>query len=231
MPELIEALEGREEMRHATRRPMAVQVGLTVPGGLPRTYLTHDVGPRGLFLRTHEPLKVGTKVHLVFALPRCAMCSVEGEVAWTTRERPAGDKIGMGIRFTHVHNLEGEILRGFFGLDRTSGRRVLVIEDDPTLRSRLAAGYRREGLEVVEAPWKEGEALLGNAHALAVVGVDLPGWYERVKAARRGAKAPVVALLSGKGVWEEWIGKDTLFCLAKPADPSRVVQMSLCLVK
>jgi type IV pilus assembly protein PilZ len=64
-----------------------------------------NISAMGIFVRTNEPLAVGTSVTLRFAPPHASEPFVlGGEVAWVNRVRPRSDNPnpGMGIRFVSL---------------------------------------------------------------------------------------------------------------------------------
>jgi type IV pilus assembly protein PilZ len=60
-----------------------------------------NISQMGIFVRTTEPLAIGTKMNLAFAPPGHEPFALEGAVAWVNPVRPGGDNPnpGMGIRF------------------------------------------------------------------------------------------------------------------------------------
>src|ERR1700675_2572913 len=85
----------------------------------------------------------------------------------------------------------------------TIGRKILVVEDDRTLRQALTFNLTREGYDVITAA--EGETALGMARAqrldLVLLDVMLPGMsgVEVLRALRsEGISTPVI-VLSAKG--------------------------------
>jgi type IV pilus assembly protein PilZ len=63
-----------------------------------------NISEMGIFVRTTEPLKVGTKLRLAFAPPGVDSFKLEGCVAWINPLRANGDNPnpGMGIRFVEL---------------------------------------------------------------------------------------------------------------------------------
>jgi len=63
-----------------------------------------NISAMGIFVRTTEPLKVGTPVMLAFAPPGHEPFKLSGHVAWINRVRESGDNPnpGMGVRFTEL---------------------------------------------------------------------------------------------------------------------------------
>lgn len=60
-----------------------------------------NISELGIFVRTIEPLSIGTKLLLRFAPPGCPPFSLCGQVQWINPLRALGDNPnpGMGIRF------------------------------------------------------------------------------------------------------------------------------------
>ena len=71
-----------------------------------------NISEMGIFVRTTEPLRVGTRLRLCFAPPGAASFKLEGAVAWVNRVRENGDNPnpGMGVRFSNLQPEERERL-------------------------------------------------------------------------------------------------------------------------
>ena len=71
-----------------------------------------NISAMGIFVRTTEPLKPGTRLVLTFAPPGAESFKLEGTVAWVNKVRPDGDNLnpGMGIRFINLKPEERERL-------------------------------------------------------------------------------------------------------------------------
>lgn len=71
-----------------------------------------NISEMGIFVRTTDPLKVGTKLRLAFAPPGAEPFKLEGAVAWINPLRDDGDNPnpGMGIRFVNLQPDERERL-------------------------------------------------------------------------------------------------------------------------
>jgi type IV pilus assembly protein PilZ len=71
-----------------------------------------NISAMGIFVRTTEPLKPGTRLLLNFAPPGSESFKLEGTVAWVNPLRPDGDNPnpGMGIRFINLKPEERERL-------------------------------------------------------------------------------------------------------------------------
>jgi len=63
-----------------------------------------NISAMGIFIRTDEPLPVGTPMDLAFAPPGHSPFRLHGRVAWVNPLRPNGDNPnpGMGVRFTEL---------------------------------------------------------------------------------------------------------------------------------
>lgn len=63
-----------------------------------------NISAMGIFVRTTEPLRPGTRLLLSFAPPGAESFKLEGTVAWINSVRPDGDNPnpGMGIRFINL---------------------------------------------------------------------------------------------------------------------------------
>jgi type IV pilus assembly protein PilZ len=71
-----------------------------------------NISEMGIFVRTIDPLKIGTRLRLAFAPPGAEPFKLEGVVAWINRVRPDGDNPnpGMGVRFVNLQPEERERL-------------------------------------------------------------------------------------------------------------------------
>lgn len=85
--------------------------------------------------------------------------------------------------------------------------RVLVIEDEMSLREQLIARLREQGYAVDSAADGDEGLYLGNEYPIdaAVVDLGLPGrsGLEVIRAWRRGDKAFPVLILTARGRWQE----------------------------
>ena len=63
-----------------------------------------NISEMGIFVHTHEPLEVGTRLTLKFAPPGLEPFVVGGQVAWVNLVRMLADNPnpGMGIRFVNL---------------------------------------------------------------------------------------------------------------------------------
>lgn len=71
-----------------------------------------NISEMGIFVRTTEPLALGTALVLDFAPPGYEPFKLAGEVAWVNPVRAHGDNPnpGMGVRFTALRPAERERL-------------------------------------------------------------------------------------------------------------------------
>jgi type IV pilus assembly protein PilZ len=67
-------------------------------------YIT-NVSAMGLFVRTDQPLAIGTRLHLSFSTDGARPFELLGEVAWINPHHEVGRNLnpGMGIRFLDLH--------------------------------------------------------------------------------------------------------------------------------
>ena len=63
-----------------------------------------NISEMGIFIRTDEPLAIGTRLTLRFHVDESAPLVLEGEVTWVNPYRQSGDNInpGMGVRFIEL---------------------------------------------------------------------------------------------------------------------------------
>lgn len=74
--------------------------------------LITNISEMGIFVRTSDPLRIGTRLRLTFAPPGGDGFELEGSVAWVNGVKPDGENInpGMGIRFVNLQPEERERL-------------------------------------------------------------------------------------------------------------------------
>lgn len=63
-----------------------------------------NISAMGIFVKTTDPLSVGSRLVLSFSPPGYESFKLEGQVAWINRVRPDGDNPnpGMGVRFVNL---------------------------------------------------------------------------------------------------------------------------------
>ena len=66
-------------------------------------YLT-NISEMGIFIRTEEPLAIGTRLRLRFHVDEAEPLDLDGEVTWINPLRKVGENInpGMGVRFVRL---------------------------------------------------------------------------------------------------------------------------------
>src|SRR5258708_901382 len=71
-----------------------------------------NISAMGIFVKTMDPLTLGSRLVLSFAPPGYEPFKLEGQVAWINRVRPDGDNPnpGMGVRFINIRPNERERL-------------------------------------------------------------------------------------------------------------------------
>lgn len=122
---------------------------------------------------------------------------------------------------------------------QTSGQ-VLIVDDDPSIRSMLSFVFHDDGYDVVEA--EDGEAALeilrGNPPALMILDLMMPGTdgvaVLRARGERNLAMGTRILVLTAKtdardAVWCWELGADEF--LTKPVDPERLLREGQLLLK
>ena len=94
----------------------------------------------GAFVRSANPLPVGSTLSLQFRLPNGAELKAQAVVAFV-------DRSGMGVRFTLDAEGEAELQAAIAHLS-VRPRRAVVINDDPEFRQQLAEALGERGFEV-----------------------------------------------------------------------------------
>jgi uncharacterized protein (TIGR02266 family) len=77
-----------------------------------REYVT-NISKTGMFIATHEPLPVGTKINLKFTVMidgKPEVVEGEGEVVRVLREGMRARKAGMGVAFTSLNELSAKLI-------------------------------------------------------------------------------------------------------------------------
>ena len=71
-----------------------------------------NISAMGIFVKTTEPLAVGTEIDLTFAPPDAEPFKLRGKVQWVNPFRPNGDNPnpGMGVQFHELSNADRERL-------------------------------------------------------------------------------------------------------------------------
>src|SRR5690348_2868707 len=63
-----------------------------------------NISAMGIFIRTNEPMPIGTRLRLRFHVDEDDPLVLEGEVTWINAYRPNGENLnpGMGVRFNEL---------------------------------------------------------------------------------------------------------------------------------
>lgn len=103
-----------QETRSQARVSLSFGVRYRTPDGASYEGLAGGIGGGGLFIESHDPLPVGTKLFLEFSLPGATSewLDAKGVVAWVC---PKSDQYtfssGMGISFTDISaDVRGRVL-------------------------------------------------------------------------------------------------------------------------
>jgi hypothetical protein len=102
--------------RGNTRLEISMQVRVTdLTGANSRSYLSRDLSLDGVFVRTTNPLAIGTKVQLEFVLPRMRTFKLRGQVARTlaAHEVKTPGDAGMGVQFDEIGRVDLTAIQGF----------------------------------------------------------------------------------------------------------------------
>jgi type IV pilus assembly protein PilZ len=94
--------DGSERREH-TRYETSVAVDYASGETFLFAYLK-NISAMGIFIRTNEPLSVGTTLRLRFHVDEDDPLVLDGEVTWINPFRPNGENLnpGMGVRFTEL---------------------------------------------------------------------------------------------------------------------------------
>src|SRR5580658_11069080 len=90
----------RDERRSHDRFPVEWAVDCVAEDTFLYASIT-NISAMGIFVRTTDPLAIGTRLVLSFAPPGHEPFKLEGVVAWVNKVRPGGDNPnpGMGMKF------------------------------------------------------------------------------------------------------------------------------------
>lgn len=102
-----------EERRAHDRHPVTWAVDCVADDTFLYASIT-NISEMGIFVRTTEPLAVGTEIALTFAPPGAEAFELRGTVQWVNPLRANGDNPnpGMGVRFARLSGAERERLVG-----------------------------------------------------------------------------------------------------------------------
>jgi type IV pilus assembly protein PilZ len=93
---------GRERREHR-RYPASIAVDYADGDTFLFAYL-QNISEMGIFIRTEEPLPLGTKLRMRFQRDNGESLVLRGEVAWINPYRAGGENLnpGMGVRFVDL---------------------------------------------------------------------------------------------------------------------------------
>jgi uncharacterized protein (TIGR02266 family) len=104
----MEAVMSSADKRKSGRLPVDLRVGYRTVGSFITDYIT-NISHGGVFIKTGEPLGVGTKVRLVFSVPNLPLpLDLMGDVKWVGLSDSG--VLGMGVEFA--------------GIDETARKRI-----------------------------------------------------------------------------------------------------------
>jgi|SRR5689334_6125161 type IV pilus assembly protein PilZ len=94
--------DGSERREH-TRYETSIAVDYASGETFLFAYLK-NISAMGIFIRTNEPLAIGTSLRLRFHVDEDDPLVLDGEVTWINPFRPNGENLnpGMGVRFTEL---------------------------------------------------------------------------------------------------------------------------------
>jgi type IV pilus assembly protein PilZ len=112
---------GTQELGIDRRRYERFDVSISVDYANGDTFLfsyIQNISEMGIFIRSDEPLPVGTALQMRFTPEGQEPIEVTGEVTWVNPYRPFGDNLnpGMGV---HFRNLTSELRERVVSLVRT----------------------------------------------------------------------------------------------------------------
>jgi type IV pilus assembly protein PilZ len=98
--------DASEDRREHRRYQVSISVDYSDGDNFLFAYI-ENISEMGIFIRTDNPMPVGTELALRFAAKGSTELELEGEVAWVNPMRVDGENLnpGMGVRF---HNLSPE---------------------------------------------------------------------------------------------------------------------------
>ncbi|MEM9187864.1 MAG: TIGR02266 family protein [Myxococcota bacterium] len=100
-----------DERRSHRRYAAAMEVDVRSEEHFLFAYI-ENISEMGLFIRTDEPVSVGTELELKFQFREEGTVALPGEVVWVNPVRPEGDNLnpGMGVRFLDLQPAQREQL-------------------------------------------------------------------------------------------------------------------------
>ncbi len=129
------------DRRHYPREQAILAVDYSMSEEIPNLfYVTPDISPIGVFIKTPRPLNIGSRLELVFSLESSSdaldsenRVQVSGVV---THARSSGHEAGMGIRFEGLSETDWQRIRSFI---RKRGKGHLGPANTTDMHLRLKA--------------------------------------------------------------------------------------------
>ena len=111
-------VEDPRDRRQHERYPASIQVDYASGETFLFSYIA-NISEMGIFIRSDEPLAVGTELRLRFGPEGGEVMEMHGQVVWINPVRPDGDNLnpGMGVRF---HDLTPEMRERVVQLVKTA---------------------------------------------------------------------------------------------------------------
>jgi type IV pilus assembly protein PilZ len=99
----VKASQSYEERREHERYEASYAVDYASGDTFLFSYLT-NISEMGIFIRSDNPLEVGTSLRLRFQIENQEPLIIEGEVIWVNPFKESGENLnpGMGVRFRHL---------------------------------------------------------------------------------------------------------------------------------
>jgi len=131
-----------DKVRQYPRAPLKVLVKEKSGKGSP-FYYSRDICEGGIFLITRQPLPLGTKLHLMFALPEDTMViNATGE---TVSALTGAELHGMGVKFIEIGESERKIIARYVLSVLSKDTRGIQMT---STASKISAGSRSLRLEI-----------------------------------------------------------------------------------
>lgn len=98
-----------DDRRQHKRYPTSISVDYWGGENFLFAYI-ENISEMGIFIRTDDPLEVGTELSMRFGADGSELLELQGEVMWINPVRPEGDNLnpGMGIRFRRLSREQRE---------------------------------------------------------------------------------------------------------------------------
>ena len=121
----MSAKDGGKNRRISARYDVMLSVDCTSGDTFLFSYI-RNISEMGIFVTTHDPMPVGTRLTLRFAPGGGTPLELAGDVVWINPYRPGGDNLnpGMGVRF---RDLTADQRERIVDIVRT----IAYLHDDP----------------------------------------------------------------------------------------------------